>query len=154
MLSRGVNGKDEVPAKPAIATVRINEPHAIRPGVEYVAKKYHHNGIKNGRNTNRKKSQWTITPTAEARCFANAYDSGWINAGTAWGVRIRVGQPRVLGLSVENVSLFIAKFRHSAPYWSGYPSELPHADRRPPAHYNTRRLATKRHHSEARDPAY
>jgi hypothetical protein len=78
------------------------------------------------RNSNPKKSQWTIIEEDEVQCFKAAYDKGWKNEKDAWGLYFDVNDVSYLGKG-ENRSkkLFIAKFKNDVPHnvWRGYPAD-------------------------------
>lgn len=91
----------------------------IRPGFVYRLNPDHRNGTGG-------KSQWTIPPPDEVRCFRQADDRAWLSVNVGWGLHMPDGGPQFLGISEDRSrALFVAKFVASeAPVaWHGYPAD-------------------------------
>ena len=101
----------------------LDTPIALTMGSRYVAKSYHRDSMKNGRNTSRNKSQWTIYPVDEVACFVDAISEGWSDDLEAWGLHIAHAVPADLGITTRDDISRVARFRNAGLYWSGFPAD-------------------------------
>lgn len=93
--------------------------HAIADGVSYLCHPHH-------RQSNRKKSQWSITPPEEVACFKRTWEENWFADDTGWGLHVVNAVTAYLGIARDGVTeLIIAKFvcGNQQSEWHGYPAD-------------------------------
>ncbi len=79
------------------------------------------------RNRTLGKSQWTISPPDERRCFDHALEEKWTDNAKAWGLHLVASAPEYLGVGRDHVTrVFVAQFLDTARSrtWHGFPVDF------------------------------
>ncbi len=94
--------------------------HTIADGVSYSSHPHHREASRR-----RQKSQWTISESDEIGVFRAAFESGWLDTESGWGLHIPDNAIAQLGTAIDGeTALHVAKFiATGATPWHGYPAD-------------------------------
>jgi hypothetical protein len=78
------------------------------------------------RDKSHQKSQWTLTPAEELKCFIHSRNENWSEPYKSWGIWVNTNKLDELGKNYGEEELNVAVFvdSYQKDVWHGYPADF------------------------------